>query len=485
MKKILVVALLAVAARAGFAETVLTVEDYIAQVEKNNQEIAAADLSINAAGLKLREMDLAYAPYLTGAASYTDDKSGAGFGSTLPTKAMTVTQYNLGLAKKWATGSTVSLGYSNSQAVFDLLYPTAIIGPGALSSFTGYELRPSIRLDQSLIKDNWAGMTRSGIEKAKAAVRAGQYMQLMRRQQVVLRARMAYWSLSLARDVVSFRKASLERAQDLLNWSEKRYKLDLTDKSDLLQAQAAYKMRQLNLQLAREDEIKARRSMNELRNVPGETVEENLSKFADKVSYYAGIKGISRTGDRADVLAARESYASSIYARNEAVKRSGPEAGLFVSASLRGLDLSYTDAFKQVSNGDKPAYTAGITLAVPLNFRILSAVNKGYTEDRDAAKNTLDKAVLTASNDWNDLARTWRNVASRIDLATQIREIQADRVGNERKKFQRGRTTAFLLLNAENDLDDATLNVYRLIFEQFGIVAQAELYNTKMIGAKK
>jgi outer membrane protein TolC len=54
-------------------------------------------------------------------------------------------------------------------------------------------------------------------------------------------------------------------------------------------------------------------------------------------------------------------------------------------------------------------------------------------------------------------------------------------VESEQKRFQRGRTTTFLVLNAENDLDDATLSVYRLIFEELLTKAQAELFNTKPI----
>jgi hypothetical protein len=57
--------------------------------------------------------------------------------------------------------------------------------------------------------------------------------------------------------------------------------------------------------------------------------------------------------------------------------------------------------------------------------------------------------------------------------------VQEQRVANEQKRFERGRSTTFLLLTAENDLDDATLSVYRLVMEEMLIAAQAELFNTQ------
>ncbi|MHB9156059.1 MAG: hypothetical protein ACYC5N_10305, partial [Endomicrobiales bacterium] len=77
------------------------------------------------------------------------------------------------------------------------------------------------------------------------------------------------------------------------------------------------------------------------------------------------------------------------------------------------------------------------------------------------------------------LNRTWANVKTRLAIAVEIKDVQEKRVAAEQNKFARGRTTTFLLLTAENDLDDATLSMYRLVFEEFITAAQAELYNTR------
>ncbi|MEI8218178.1 MAG: hypothetical protein WCG51_03925, partial [Elusimicrobiota bacterium] len=69
----------------------------------------------------------------------------------------------------------------------------------------------------------------------------------------------------------------------------------------------------------------------------------------------------------------------------------------------------------------------------------------------------------------------------RLMLAVQIRDIQEQRVTSEQKRFERGRTTTFQLLQAETDLDDASLIVYRLKYEELATLAQAELYHNSEI----
>jgi len=203
-------------------------------------------------------------------------------------------------------------------------------------------------------------------------------------------------------------------------------------------------------------------------------------KLSDMSAAYAS-GDLKRTGERADVLAAMAGHESAQYALKEAVHRTGPEVSVYGTVSLHGLDIDYGRALSQAGVADKPAYGAGVLFSMPLGRSLIASVRKGYDADVEAAKETLEKTRISAANDWQDMVNTWRNVKMRMALAVQIRDIQNDRVNNEQKKLERGRTTTFLLLTAENDLDDATINVYRLMMEQLTLAAQSELYSTKEI----
>lgn len=475
------VLLAALAVPHVFAQQKMTLEAYLAAVEQNNSEIKAADLSIESMGNKILELDMTYSPYLTGGYSYMDDRGGAGFGSSLPTDRMQGGGWNLTAAKKFTSGGTLSAGYTSSDALLNLSEPTEIFGPNSakIDSFRGNELKPYVKYEQSLLREFGGGLTKAGIMKAKASVRAGQYMQIFKKQQALLKARATYWSLSLARDVISFRHLSLDRTQKMLDWTGNRVNLDLAEKSDLLQMQAAVKMRQLNLQMAREDETKTCRDFNDLLGKTSETVDADLEKIADKVSDYGQMACLTAAGARADVLAARANYESSQYADRETHYRSMPELSVNGSYSLHGIATTRDDAWSQVRDGDKPAYSLGITFIVPLDYKTLNKVRDGYKQDFLSAKQSLDKAELSAKNDWEQLCTGWKNVKSRLSLAGEIKTVQEQRLENEQKLFQRGRTTTYQMLTAENDLDDAALNVYRLIYEELMLGAQAELYATQ------
>ncbi len=460
----------------AYTAEALTAERYLELVERDNPAVRSADLSVEASRKKILELDMVYSPYVTGNYSYTDDRGGSGFGSTLQAEHMRANALSVNLNKKFMFGTTVSAGYTNNIAAFSLAEPLSF-GGTSLSSFTGYDMKPVVRAEQSLLRDFRSGLTRSGIQKTRSASLAQQYMQLLARQQTLMKAKIAYWSLSLSREVVAFRAASLERTGELLRWNESRFKRDLSDKSDLLQAQAGYRLRELNLQQSKEDEKNVCRDFNELLGASCTTVDYTLERISDRASSFENVAVLRKTGDRADVLATRALYKSSRYADRETKYRSMPELSVFGQYSLYGLGLSNADAWKQVRDTVKPSYTVGLALIVPLDYKTLMTIRQGYKQDFEASRESSIKAELASKNDWDQLQRTWQNVKTRLSLAQQIKTVQEQRVSNEQSLLKRGRTTTFNVLNAENDLDDATLNVYRLVFEELSTIAQADMFN--------
>jgi outer membrane protein TolC len=271
----------------------------------------------------------------------------------------------------------------------------------------------------------------------------------------------------------------MDRTEKLLLWNENKFKLDLAEKVDLLQSQAAYKTRALNYQLALEDELTACRNFNAMLGVQSETVVEEIDPVSKETPVYENISRLEKKGDRADVLSARALLASAAYAQEETDYRALPELSFQGSYSLNGLDVVFNNAWDQVMNTDKPTYTLGLSFIVPLDYSTLNKVKKGYSLGFYSAKNTLTQAELSAANDWQQLNRNWTSVKTRLSIARDVQNIQEERLKEEAERFKRGKTTTFLLITAENDLDDIILNVYQLVYEELTTAARAELYNTQ------
>ncbi len=456
----------------------LTLDDYLKKVDEANPELKSINSAIEASQKKILELDMVYSPMLNADINYMDDKSGISFQSPLYANEIKSTSWDISASKKFDTGSTLSLGYRSYTAQFNLLTPFPWNGAN-LSNFTGYELQPYIKFQQSLLQDLRSGLTNSGIRKSRMAAKANEYLQVLKRQQLILQAKLAYWTLSLAREVVAFRKASMDRTEKLLHWNENKYKVDLLEKVDLLQAQAAYKTRVLNYQLALENEIKASRDFNGILGIKNDTITDDIDKISNSISLYQNIAELKKTGKRADVLSAESSLVSAKYAQKETDYRNMPELSFLGSYSLNGLDIFYNNAWDQVANSDKPTYSLGLTFTAPLDFATIKDVKRGYALDFGSYKDALNQTEISAENDWQQLLTNWANVKIRFALASEIKDIQEKRLKEEGERFIRGKTTTFLLITAENDLDDIILNVYQLDYEELSTAAQAELYNTQ------
>ncbi|OGS20044.1 MAG: hypothetical protein A2252_02005 [Elusimicrobia bacterium RIFOXYA2_FULL_39_19] len=479
MRKIILVLLFELLSTSVSAQNVLKLDEYLQKVGRDNPALKAINMSIDSSGNKILEMDMIYSPYLVGNYTWMDDKAGSGFGSSLNTSQMLINSWTFNLNKRFQTGSNVSFGYTNTDTDITLASPTTMFGPFPVSRFKAYDMKPYVKVEQSLLRDFMSRQTDANINKTKSLVRAGQYMQYFSGQQIILKAHLVYMNLSLSREILNFRKEELARSEEILKWSQNRVDLDLADEGDLLQVEALHKLRQLTLQMATEDEKNASRDYNELLGLSEDNVTDQTQPLSEIIAACENTDKITYTGQRADVLASKASYKSAEYAKTETLYRAYPEVSATGAMSLHGLDLSQADAFKQITGADKPTYSIGLNLIVPLDVPTLRKVVKGYDVEYDASKENLTKAQLSAKKDWTKLSENWKNVKQRLALAKEIKEIQSLRLANERKKFERGRTTMFQLLSAENDLDDSTINVYRLMFEMLSVDAQVDLYNTQ------
>lgn len=460
------------------AET-LSLDAYARLVEQNHPAIAAAGWASEAAGRQTREAYLVYAPMLNAAYRFDADRSGATLESPLQANEIISQAWRLSLSKRFSTGTLISAGCAHAALTLDLPSPYPIDATTLLSRFTAYDLQPYVRLEQSLLKELFGGMTEAGIRKSELRAESGHYLQMLNRQQVLLNARAAYLRLSLCREAVKFRKEALARADEILRWNNNKMRLDLADTGELLQAQAQRCQSALELQNALDDEKRACRDFNRHRNLDSETVGEDLQNLPELLDRNLAADTLQRSGQRADVLSARAGLAGSEAASAEARWRVRPELTAFGQASWHGLHTDSEEAWRQAAEGEKPAYAVGAELTWPLDFVVSADAADGYELERRSSAALLQDAEAASETDWKKLCDQWVRVKANLAAAREVRDLQARRVEYERSNYRRGKTTTWQVFMAENDLDQATLNLQQVRFEGLMTLFQAELYNTQ------
>jgi outer membrane protein TolC len=448
----------------------LTLNEYLDMVIKNNSELRSAQLSIDAVNGKLAEIEKFYSYSLSAGVNYLDDRSGRPYNPSVRMDDMSKLSYDAGISKQFATGTQVSLGLNGSLGRYKYA-PGSVAKNHDLS-----DIAPFVKLQQSLWKDINGGSTKAGIAKSKASAKSALYLLEYKKQNILLNVKLAYWNLSYAKTVIAFRKMSLTRAEKILDWTTRRYNMDLAGKSDLLQSQIAVKLGKLNLKLAYEDENKANRVFNQHLNIKDDKIKYNLENFKNKGNDFKGSKMLSKKDIRADVLSSLEDAQSSLYDQIAHDKSSGADLVLSGQFVLNGVEQALSDAVQHITNGDKPSYSIGLKYTLPLDFKLRKTVNQGYEAAKNSARKSAEYAAIQENNDWFQLVDNWNNAKLRLDLAIEIEKMQQQRQEEDKNLLRKGRTTTNLVLQSEQALDDATLNVLKNILELIQIYEKASAF---------
>jgi outer membrane protein TolC len=469
MKKLFSTFFVLLAASGFAAAEYLDLDGYVDLVLKNNTDLQSINADIDSIEGKIAAVQRTYSYYLNAGASYSNDKSRRQTYNGAAVDDLKNVSYDVSINKQiMATGTQLSLGFNGSYNAVSLLNS----GNGTQNDLAG----PYISVQQSLLKDLKGGSVKPYLAKYVADAQSALYLLQYQKQSIIMNAKLAYWNLSYTRTVIDFRKTSLERSQKILEWNQRRYNLDLAEKTDMLQSRAAVKLGELNLKLAYENELKARRNFNLLLNNDGVDVNYDIEKFAENGAEYEKGKELSRKGMRADVLSALEKVKSAEYDMQYQQATNGSDLVLAGKLSLNGIDYEFGDAFDYVANASRPSYSLSLRYTLPLDFKLREKVNKGYESSKISAQKAAQAAIIAENNEWLNLLDNWENAKSRLALASEIRTVQQQSHEEQQSLLKKGRSTTYMVIQSEESLDDAELSVLQGIFELINIYEQAEAY---------
>jgi hypothetical protein len=444
---------------------VLTINEYLNMVIKNNSELKSVQLSINAEEAKLVEIDTNYSYFLNTEINYISNR----FSNILNT--VRKTNCSTSVDKQFKTGTKISLGLS------DFTLNEKHSQMNHISKF--------LNIQQSLLKDINGKLTKAGIAKSRANIKSTLHLLEYEKQNILFNAKLAYWNLSYSRTVISFRKLSLNRMKKILEWNKKRYDMGLVEKSDLLQSLAAVKLRELNLELANQEENKLNRVFNQFLGISDSKIKFDVERFENKENSFNGISNNdnyipSKKYMRLDVLAALEKVKAASYNQIYSQKNLGADLILIGKFSLNSFGESINS--RCIINGNKPYYSMGLRYILPLDLKLRKTVNDGYEEAKISAQKHAEYMIILENNDWLQLINDWNNAKIKLGLVVEIENIQKLKYKENENLLKNGRSTTYFVLQSEQDLDDAILNVLRGILELIKIYEKIEtFYNCNII----
>jgi outer membrane protein TolC len=451
------------------AANALTLEEYMSEVRAKNGSVIGLKASAEAKDLRQNEASLFFKPsfFLTG--EYYDDQRPTNAPTFQGTQTLRHT-VRTGLSQNLRTGTKLALSYN--------YYKTQLMGvsPALLPNNKFFDVAPQIEFTQSLLR-NFMGSEFEATEKAqKALVENQKFNDLFTYKQQLMNAENAYWRLYVAQTSLKVQEESLERAKRLRDWNTNRFKNNLTDESDVVQAEANLQTREIEYQDTLTEIQSALREFNSIREVEGETVNLEGTKGKDS-SYILDASLPTKMKIREDVRA---------FMANQKLARANAELGtqrnranleLYGSYSINGRDKQYSDAYDQAMTGTRPFSIIGVRFTTPLDLGAMKDYKKAFAQEVTASELQYKRKVYEVDREWEILNERFVNYKKRLKLSQKMVQVQERKFLVEKKRFNQGRTTTFQVLQFEQDFANTQLLKLRYERELILVYNQLKLFS--------
>jgi len=313
-------------------------------------------------------------------------------------------------------------------------------------------------LTQPLLKNFWIDSTRLAIRVAKNRLK---FSEQGLRQQIITSATAVentYYELIFALENVKVQQEALVLAQTQLDQDNQRVQIGTLAILDVQQDEAQVAQNRANL-IAAQYTLVA--DQNALKNLLADTnylswhdtdIQPTATLTASPQSFDLQESWRKGMTERPDLLQARLNVEQQGIQLQYYHNQLFPELDLTGTYGFNGASKEFSGTFSQFNEGDRPFYSYGASLTVPLS-------NVGARNQYKATRATLQQVML-------QLKQLEQNIMVQIDNAVKqaqsaYQSVQATRQARiyaeaaldaEQKKYAVGKSTTFTVLQLQNTL---------------------------------
>jgi outer membrane protein TolC len=455
MKKTGAIWLLAGLVSAASAQTnstptrVLSLQDCIAEAVKHNFDVRVERYEPEKSEFALYEAYAGYDPTFSLSGTHSHNNAGGLLGTNgvfLVQDISDNNSFNSSLGGSLPSGTTYNL-FGNVLDAYNP-YPENASGQVGISA------------TQPLLKNFWIDSTRLAITVAKDQVKQSE--QGLRQQLIttVSAVENAFYELIYARENLTVEQQALDLAQTQLDQDRQRVELGSLAPLDVQQDEAQVAQSRANLIAA---QFTLESDENTLKNLltdnylkwhdvdiePGATMEAIRQSFDVQDSWSKGL--VSRPDLLQAKLTLEQQGIQIKYDRNQIF----PEIDLTGSYGFNGAGSGYGDAFGEYQAGNRPFYTYGAQLSVPLSN---ARARNTYKSDKAVEQQDLLRLKQLEQNIMVEIDNAVKEAQSKwesVDATRQARVYAEAALDAEQKKYAVGKSTTFTVLQLQNNLTSA------------------------------
>lgn len=459
------------AALSNASAGALTLNDYIHQVKGQNSGYKGSSSQSEGASLKAREAELIFTPSL-----FAEGRTGHdGKLSSPPVMVydkLESSNYKLGLSQQFTFGLQTKFYYDLNKTAF----VGANFGPNVMTEY--WDASPRLELNMPLWGGGFGRMAKANEELVRQQNFADGFSSGAQANNYLVAAEAAYWKLSGWNEVVRIQEQALKAAQNIYDYVARKQKMNLGERSDVIQAQALVESRTLELQVAKNEAQDALRIFNKLRNQEPYEAVENLESVNYKALENLTVPAV-RPADRLDVKATEAQLASAKASSQVVLERNRPTLDVYGIYALNGRDDELNEALTNAGKAERDAAFVGFKLNIPLNVSATADAKAGALKAQKAAELNHEYAMYAQNMDWTTLTRNLTDARDNLRLIGRIEEVQKNKLENERNRLRQGRTTTYQVLLFEQDYSQAAVTRVKSATNILGLQSQLKLYQTQ------
>lgn len=446
----------------------LSLNEYLEKVKSQNAGYKSAKTNYQASVLLQKESELYTAPNFFINASKDFLKQSQNL-STYKYNLDTQ-EYSLGISKTSDLGVETALSYQINRYSYSAANSNDLI--------SNYTTNPKISLTIPLWQGFAGGLIKAKKEQNFYDNENKKITSLGSSLQSIIDAEKAYWKLVAARKIVEVENENLKQAKNILDYETRRLKMNLAEKSDLLQAKASYLESQSKLELAKNNQIIAAIIFNQQLNINSSEVSEKLDDI-DFESLSKSTTNDKRLNDRYDVIAANAAMKSAVASAKITEENNRPTLNLVGNYAFNDIQKNLPQSLSRSTAGNGKEVMVGLNFSLPLYFDTQNQVRQGAKLSASAAKINYQQKLLSEESDWQSLVQNINYQKQNLRLLKQIELAQKLKLENEQKLLKQGRTTTYQILTFKQNYNHAELDSINNAYELLSLIADQKLYQAR------
>ena len=369
-----------------------------------------------------------------------------------------------GISKFFPTGTTASAIVSTDRGQ---------------SSVSGgdYSTRAGLSLTQHLLQGFGTGVNLASIRQAEIDTVSSLSELQGYAESLVAQLETTYWNYALAQQQVQIFTDSLKLAQQQLDETTERIKVGKLAETELAAAKAEVALRNQDLIDARSNLAKTNLQLLRLvgedlfsREVIIQTKPTVPDVTLDDVESHVKLALQMRPDLNQSRLSLQRGELELVKTRNGLL----PRMDLFITLGKTGYADSFNSSISEVSAGKSYDFSAGLSFEFPLGNRSAKATHSRAVMSNEQAKEAIANLEQLIQVDVRSAYVEVLRAKEQVSASAVTRSLQEEKWRAETEKFRVGKSTAFLVAQAQRDLVESQVSEIQAVVNC--LKALVELY---------